>query len=223
VSSIFLEVPDGMAAKTKPPGRPSEFSREAAIAGAMNLFWRNGYLGVSTRDLAEAMNIQRSTFYNSFGDRESVFIDALQHYSEIAPDKMLDCIQPGEPVLPVLIAFFRRLCQSRVADEEARGCLVCNSVAELVGVDEKLGGILRTAIHERVQATEHILQQAIEQSELTLKTDVNAAARSLVAFLLGFNLLSKAIRNEEELRSTCRSFLLGLGVPEGMLTQAEHG
>ena len=105
----------------------------------------------------------------------------------------------------------------RVADDEARGCPVCNSVAELVGVEESLGRVLLDVVRTRIEANERILQQAVHQRELTLKAGVAASVRSLTAFLLGFNTLSKVIRDEDELKATCRSYLLGPGVPEAML------
>ena len=87
-------------------GRPAHFTRAEAIDAAMNLFWRQGYTATSTSDLADAMSIQRSSFYNSFGDRASVLREALAHYSAQAPDAPLDHIPPDEPVLPMLVSVF---------------------------------------------------------------------------------------------------------------------
>lgn len=201
-----------MSKRAHPPGRPAAFSRQAAIDGALNLFWQEGYLGVATRDIAKAMNIQRSSFYNSFGDREAVFVNALHRYAEIAPDRILDKAQPGKPVIPILITFFQQLCEERVADENGRGCFVCNSIAELVGVDKNLGPLLRGVVQQRQAAIARLLQIAVEQQEIELATDVQSAANSLTTFLIGFNLFCKTTRDEATLKNTCRAFLLGLGV-----------
>jgi len=209
-----------MIEKAAAPGRPAAFSRQAAIEGAMNLFWRDGYLAVSASDLAEAMKIQRSSFYNSFGSREAVFLEALERYSKRAPDKILDRLEPGDPVLPAIVSLFRELCRQRAADAEARGCLVCNSIGELVSVDETLGPALLAAVEERVCIVERVLRQAIEQAEMVPPDDVTAAARAFVSFLLGINLLSKTVREESSLWATCRSFLLGFGVPRELLDAA---
>jgi TetR/AcrR family transcriptional repressor of nem operon len=206
-----------MTEKPTASGRPAEFSRDDAIEGAMNLFWRDGYLGVSASDLAAAMNIQRSSFYNSFGSRSVVFLEALEHYSKSAPDKVVDALEPGDPVLPTIAAMFRELCRQRAADVEARGCLVCNSVGELIGVDDELGPVLLRAVEDRIDVFERALRQAMDQGELTLPNSVTASARSLVAFLLGINLISKTVRDEQALWETCRSFLEGFGVPEQAL------
>ena len=113
-----------MTEKPTASGRPAEFSRDDAIEGAMNLFWRDGYLGVSASDLAAAMNIQRSSFYNSFGSRSVVFIESLEHYSKSAPDQVVYALEPGDPVVPKIEAMLRHVCRQRSADGEERGCLV---------------------------------------------------------------------------------------------------
>ena len=191
-------------------GRPASFSRESAIDRAMQLFWSEGYLAVTAKELAEAMGIQRSSFYNSFGDRESVFSEALEAYVRQAPDGALEAIGAGEPVLPAIVECLRDLCRARSADP--RGCLVCNSVAELVGVDTSLGPFLEEAIRRRTDRMRALFRQAVEQGELEPAADPTDLANAFMTFLLGINLASKSIRTEAELWSICRYFLRGIEI-----------
>lgn len=148
---------------------------------------------------------------------EAVFLEALERYSKSAPDKALDGLKPGDAVLPAIAALFRELCRQRAADAEARGCLACNSIGELVGVDEKLGPVLLDAVAERVRVFERVLDQAVEPEELMLRDGVTGPARSFVAFLLRINLLSKSVHDEQALWATCRPFLQGFGAPAALL------
>jgi hypothetical protein len=60
-----------------------------------------------------------------------------------------------------------------------------------------------------------LLRQAIGQKELSMKqSEVVAAARSFIAFLIGLNTLSKVVRDEDVLWMTCRHYLSGSGVDE---------
>jgi AcrR family transcriptional regulator len=61
-------------------GRPQSFDRQAVLEEAMKLFWERGYEGTSFADLIAFMGISASTFYNSFGSKEQLFIEAVQHY-----------------------------------------------------------------------------------------------------------------------------------------------
>lgn len=201
---------NGAKAK-RSPGRPAEFEREAAVLAAMNLFWRRGFEAVPVSDLADAMGITRSSFYNSFGDRESVFREALAAYWKAAPDVMLSALKPGQPVKEGLLALLREICRVRAADPDARGCLVVNSIGELAKVDEELGMSIDQTVHIAVRNYEKILRLAVRRGEIAKPDNLRAAARAIFAFVCGLNTISKVIRDEGELWRMCEVFLEGIG------------
>lgn len=47
--------------------RDKDFIPEEKIAKALDVFWEKGYNATSMQDLVEAMQINRSSLYNSFG------------------------------------------------------------------------------------------------------------------------------------------------------------
>lgn len=190
------------------------FSRDQAIEQAMQLFWRDGYQAVTTTDLADAMAIQRSSFYNSFGTKEAVFTEAVETYARLAPDAILDNVQPGDPVIPALIKALRALCRARAGDDDARGCLICNSIAELVGVDETLGPMLKNALKIRIKSMERLYELAVKQKEYVPSSSIKDVARTTVSFLIGINVISKVVRSEQALWGICRTFLRGIGIDE---------
>lgn len=198
-------------------GRPAAFVREEAVKAAMNLFWMKGFLASSATDLADAMGIQRSSFYNSFGSREALFEEALAHYATQTPDAPLYRVQPGQAVVPVIASVMREICRIRAQDRDARGCMMCNAIAELVGVENSLGALIERGVRNMKSAVERLLRQAAEQGEIAALENPVASADSFVAFLIGLNTISKVIRNEKELWAMCVQFLRGLGLTEKVL------
>lgn len=63
-------------------GRPRGFCEEDALDAAMRVFWEKGYEGASLDDLTQAMGINRSSLYSSFGDKEKLFGLAIARYTE---------------------------------------------------------------------------------------------------------------------------------------------
>lgn len=177
----------------------------------MQLFWKRGVLSVSSKDLAEAMGIQRSSFYNSFGSKDAVLSEALDYYGSIAPDRRLDAIQPGQPVMPEIRSFLAELCALRAADPEGRGCLVCNEICELTATDTEAGQRLRSMLQARIKQMRSLFEQAQRQNELSSVTPAEDLARAYVAFLIGLNVLSKVVRDKDQLWASCQSFLQGMG------------
>lgn len=194
------------------PGRPRSFDHDAAVDAAMHLFWSRGFGATSAGDLAQAMSIQRSSFYNTFGDRESAFAEALQRYLRAAPDAVMEQIPADGPVVPVVVAMLKEACTRLACDRKARGCLMVNSMAELIGANPKLGPVLARGLERRLELIVRLFKQAVLRGEMRKPDNYNAAARTFLAFLAGLNLMSKVVRDEDELWQTCRTFLMNLGM-----------
>src|SRR5580658_10374966 len=65
-----------------PLGRPRAFDTDKALHQAMRVFWRKGYLGTSLSELTKAMGINRPSSYAAFGNKKSLFRQALAHYAK---------------------------------------------------------------------------------------------------------------------------------------------
>jgi len=61
-------------------GRPRAFDRERALQRATDVFWRKGYEGASLSDLTSAMGINPPSLYAAFGDKEALYLEALEYY-----------------------------------------------------------------------------------------------------------------------------------------------
>jgi AcrR family transcriptional regulator len=61
-------------------GRPRAFDRERALQRATDVFWRKGYEGASLSDLTSAMGINPPSLYAAFGDKETLYLEALEYY-----------------------------------------------------------------------------------------------------------------------------------------------
>ena len=60
--------------------RPITFDEGMALDAAIECFWHHGYRASSVRDLASSMGICGTSLYNSFGNKRSLFIKALERY-----------------------------------------------------------------------------------------------------------------------------------------------
>lgn len=67
---------------TRKMGRPRGFREADALDAAMRIFWDKGYEGASLDDLTEAMGINRSSLYATFGDKETLFQKVIAQYAE---------------------------------------------------------------------------------------------------------------------------------------------
>ena len=60
--------------------RPKEFNPDDAIEKAMQVFWHKGYESTSMEDLLIAMDLNRGSLYDTFGDKRQLFLKVVDRY-----------------------------------------------------------------------------------------------------------------------------------------------
>ena len=118
-------------------GRPRGFVEDAALEAAMRVFWGKGYEGATLADLTEAMGINRSSLYASFGDKDALFRMAIARYAE-GPAAYLKKALQERTARAVVEALLRGSLELLTNPGHPRGCLsvqgalACGSDAEPV-------------------------------------------------------------------------------------------
>jgi TetR/AcrR family transcriptional regulator, transcriptional repressor for nem operon len=120
--------------------RTLEFDRSAALDKALMLFWHKGYQAASLSDLLEAMDIGRSSFYATFVDKRSLYVECLELFGKRTKDILLKA-REDKPPLEVLRSFFEYTATGQRGQKTAWGCMMVNTVLELAGVDDDLSAL----------------------------------------------------------------------------------
>ena len=58
------------------------FNREQVVDQMIRVFHNNGYNGTSMQDLVDATDLNRSSLYNSFGNKLNLYLECLNLYQE---------------------------------------------------------------------------------------------------------------------------------------------
>jgi TetR/AcrR family transcriptional repressor of nem operon len=193
--------------------RPREFDHEEAVDAALRQFWREGYGRTNVNDLASCMGISRSSFYNSFGDRESLFLEALSEYARQAPDFAFFAIEAGQPVLPAIRNILYKLCVVRSDPDSPKGCFAVNAIAELGESEPRLSDILKGMLERKVSILQKLYRQARKQGEIAADANEKLLADETMLFICGLNLVSNLIQDRHRLWSMAREFMLRTGFP----------
>ncbi len=61
-------------------GRPRSFDRDKALQKALEVFWTRGYGPATVAELCAAIGINPPSLYAAFGNKDALFLEALQHY-----------------------------------------------------------------------------------------------------------------------------------------------
>lgn len=106
-------------------GRPREFDVDEALETAMELFWRKGYEGTSLTDLTEGMGITKPSLYGVFGNKEGLFLKALERYERTKMNFFHEALKEPK-ARDVAERILRGFADSQTAETGPSGCLGIN-------------------------------------------------------------------------------------------------
>jgi hypothetical protein len=73
--------------------RPREFDEAEALERAMGVFWSQGYEATSVEDLVGSTGLNRGSLYAAFGDKNALFLRALEHYRCLRMEELGACLE----------------------------------------------------------------------------------------------------------------------------------
>ncbi len=184
--------------------RQKEFDPEEVLHRAMELFWARGYEGTSIHDLVKHMRINRQSIYDTFGDKHSLFLQALDRYREIQSRKVFDVLDRPGSVKRNLRLLFREVVDTALSEEGRRGCFVGNAMSELAGRCKETAARTCNSVGSAERAFQRALQRGKEQGELPAVRNTHAVARFLYSSLQWLLLLAKATRDRRLLNDVVR-------------------
>lgn len=160
-------------------GRPRAFDVTEALDAALCVFWRKGYEGTSYTDLTQAIGMERPALYSAFGNKEALFLKALDRYYE----RYLGYI-PVALALPtsrdVAEHLLRNAVELNTCYPDRKGCLGIHGA--LAGSDDS-ESIRRALIDARAEE-ETSLRQRFEQDQKDGDLPKTANPAALAAFVL---------------------------------------
>ena len=116
--------------------RHKEFDPDTAVGDAMGLFWERGYEATSVQDLVERTGVGRRSMYDTFGDKHSLYLLALDRYITQIEDDLRQRTESAADGLAGIRGMLALLVEAPADD--FRGCLVVNSSTELGPSDDEV-------------------------------------------------------------------------------------
>lgn len=179
--------------------RPINFNKTEVLDKLTQVFWKKGFHDSSIEDLANASGLNRSSLYNSFGNKEAIFKLALEHYQNYYSKQRLEQIIKTKPVTKAFEEYFLSLL---ISDNNSRlGCLMVNTVIELSPHNNDIDNKLQESF-KKVENTFYLaLKQAQNNNEISSKTDIRSLANYLLNNVYGFRVSARAGANRQELKN----------------------
>jgi len=181
-------------------GRPLEFDPEQVLEAAMQLFWRKGYEATSLQDLLAAMGLSKSSFYQTFKSKHTLFKACLRHYRQMLGQDLARQMEQAGSGKAFLQNLFHGLAAESCGAGARKGCLLMNTASEFAQSDPKVAAAVAQGIESLRDIFEAAIRQAQQQGEIAADKDARALAIYLVSSMSGIKNMIKAGADSETVR-----------------------
>lgn len=158
--------------------RPRKFDIDQVLDNAMNAFWSKGYEATSMADLMTAMDLNKGSIYQAFGDKHALFIKALERYTDNTHAYFKKVFATSKTAYEGMKIFLTEALVGYATGQPIRrGCFAVNSLVELGPHDPQAKAILV----RQTERIEKLLKQQIQRGQEAgeFRTDIDAEALAI--------------------------------------------
>lgn len=188
-------------------GRHREFDVENALDAALSVFWQKGYEGTSFEDLTSATGVARPSLYRVFGNKEALFLKALDRYDARYMAFWSEALEKSNS-FEVVEHALRGSANVLTMDPAHPGCLgihgalACSKEGEPIRQELiRRRGLLESALRRR-------FEKARDAGELSRSVDCAALAAFVMTITHGMAVQAKAGTPREMLDAIVEQVLI---------------
>ena len=189
----------------KPRGRPLSFDRDAALETAMHVFWERGYEAASISDLTSAMGITPPSLYTAFGDKEQLFLEAIERYALGYGSISARALREEPTARGAIERWLTEAANELTEPCHPKGCMVVMAATNCSAAAERVQVALLQRRTEAIANVGRRIQGGVDSGELPAQTDAQDLANFYATIYQGMSMQAKDGVTREALMGTVRA------------------
>ncbi|MCT3775492.1 TetR/AcrR family transcriptional regulator [Elizabethkingia anophelis] len=162
--------------------RNKEFDYHDKLEKVRNLFWEKGYNATSMDDIVDTMGLNRSSIYNTYGNKHQLFVECLTHYAKMKTEQYQVASQYKGSAYGALCFTVHDVMDQTIKDKKA--CLIIRTIFELGDTDP----LVKNLIVSNTTILENIFKKLVEQAKADGDIKQNLAPEIASRYILsGFS------------------------------------
>ena len=173
-------------------GRPRQYDPEQVLDSAIAVFSTKGYTGTSLDDLASAMGMNRPSLYLAFGDKQSLYRQALERFVQHLRAAIGSVVIAEPNLQKALLNFYAGGLDVYFTNNPPLGCFMfCTAPVEAL-VHPEIQQDMRAVLEEVDTILERKFQQAQQDGQYPADSDTTSAAKVAQAVLHSLAIRARA-------------------------------
>ncbi len=176
--------------QAKKTGRPLSFDRGVALERAMHAFWRHGYETTSVAELTAAMGVTAPSLYAAFGDKKSLFLEALRLYAgdSAAIGAALDAAPSARAAV---LAMLEGAAAGFTGESTPPGCLLASATASGSAASAEVQAVVAGVRRDIAALVRRRIERDVALGLLAADTDAPALAQLAIGVIQGMSVLAR--------------------------------
>ncbi|MDB5126281.1 TetR/AcrR family transcriptional regulator [Mucilaginibacter sp.] len=180
--------------------RKKEFDEDELLEKAVNLFWEKGYYATSAQDLVDGLGINRSSLYNTYTDKRTLFTKSLKHYQDKQTSAVLSLLNNADNIYEVVKEIFDRIIQESIKDDLTKGCFMVNTAVELSSHDPEIKNLVNLNNQSVVDALTRAIEKGQKSGQINQDSTPLAIARFIFNTISGLRVTARSGADEKTLQ-----------------------
>jgi TetR/AcrR family transcriptional repressor of nem operon len=172
--------------------RTKDFDENEVLNKAIAIFWHKGYNGTSMQDLVDGLGISRSSLYDTYGDKHTLFIKALETYKALGSGNLCTIAGAPGPAKETLKRLLEFTVNELLGDEMQKGCFMVNAEVENAPHDAEVARLVCENDQMVEDAFFHVIQKGQQSGEIVNTQDARALARFTFNTVKGIRVTAKS-------------------------------
>jgi len=176
--------------------RTKDFDEDEVLKKAVNLFWLKGYNATSMQDLVDGLGISRSSLYDTYGDKLTLYIKALESYQRENTASFNNIINAGLTAKEAIRKILEMIISGLLSDLSQKGCFMVNAEVEIGTHDPEVSKVICANDQQVEDAFYVIIKKGQDAGEIKNTTDARALARFTFNTVKGIRVTSKSTNDK---------------------------
>jgi TetR/AcrR family transcriptional repressor of nem operon len=172
--------------------RTKDFDEKEVLCKATQLFWHKGYNGTSMQDLVDGLGISRSSLYDTYTDKHTLFIKALERYQQEGAAKVQEIIDQTASAKETIEKLLMLTTAELAGDEQQKGCFMVNAEVEVAPHDQQVNQMVCQNDQQMEDAFYRVIKKGQDTGELKNLQDARALARFISNTAKGMRVTAKS-------------------------------
>lgn len=172
--------------------RTKDFDENEVLAKAIQVFWLKGYNGTSMQDLVDNLGISRSSLYDTYTDKHTLFLKALEAYQNAGAAKIKDIIDNTGPAKDTIQKLLEFVTNELINDKEQKGCFIVNAEVEVATHDAAVNKLVCNNDRQMEETFYQVVQKGKDSGEIKNPEDARALARFIFNAVKGMRVTARS-------------------------------